>query len=45
MTEQRSAENDTVEVTGEIREFIPDYNKEIEILQLMSDYSDGKETV
>lgn len=45
VTEQRSAGNDTVEVTGEIREFIPDYNKEIEILQLMSDYSDGKETV
>ena len=45
VTEQRSAGNDTVEVTGEIREFIPDYNKEIEILQLMSDYFDGKETV
>ena len=45
MTEQRSAENDKVEVTDEIREFIPDYSKEIEILQLMSDYSDGKETV
>ena len=45
VTEQRSAGNDTVEVTDEIREFIPDYNKEIEILQLMSDYSDGKETV
>lgn len=45
VTEQRSAGNDTVEVTDEIREFIPDYSKEIEILQLMSDYSGGKETV
>lgn len=45
VTEQRSAGNNTVEVTDEIREFIPDYSKEIEILQLMSDYSDGKETV
>lgn len=37
VTELRSAENDTVEIKEEIREFIPDYSKEIEILQLMSE--------
>lgn len=36
VTELRSVGHDTVEVTGKVEEYIPDYEREIEILKLKS---------